>query len=201
MRVPISRFQRVRLLLLGSLVGLLLMGCDLLRNGDSDRGEPVSYEQVEKAGGLHVRKAQTRVFRDSASWIQFWNKHVSAFDENHELISPPSVDFDRREIVAVFWGCFYGGCRRSVNAIEGIYNAGNQIEVSIGSLPDLGACRMVQLPLQVVSIPESEKPIDFTGKIPEQRYSVEKCSPRSNALRGNVSLKAARTQRTIRTRI
>jgi len=36
---------------------------------------------------------------------------------------------------------------------------------------------MVQLPLQVVSIPDSEKPIELTGKTPEQRYSVEKCSP------------------------
>lgn len=177
MNLPSMHFRGAHLLLLGSLAGFFLIGCDLFQNEDPDRGEPVSYERVEKAGGLHVRKAQTRVFRDSASWIQFWNEHVSAFDENHELISPPSVDFDRREIVAVFWGCFYGGCRRSVNAIKGIYNTGDQIEVNIGSLPDLGPCRAIQLPLQVASIPDSEKPIEFTGKIPEQRYAVEKCSP------------------------
>jgi hypothetical protein len=76
----------------------------LLQSEDPDRGEPVSYEQVEKAGGLHVRRAQTRVFRDSADWATFWSEHISAFDENHELISSPSVDFDRRKIVAVFWG-------------------------------------------------------------------------------------------------
>lgn len=169
--------QPVRLALIGLLGGFLLGGCDLLRGDSTPSGEPVTYDQVEKAGGLHVRNAQTRVFRDSAEWATFWNEHVSAFDENHDLISPPSVDFDRRKVVAVFWGCHYVGCRGSVNAINGIYEQDDQIRVDIGSLPDLGPCRAVQLPLQVVSIPDTERPIEFTGEIPDQRYAVETCSP------------------------
>jgi hypothetical protein len=153
------------------------MGCDLFQNEDPDRGEPISYDPVEKAGGLHVRKAQTRVFRDSAEWATFWNDHISLFDENHQLYPPTPVNFDRRTVVAVFWGCLYVGCRDSVNAIDGIYDTGGRIEIDIGSLPDLGSCRAVQLPVQVVTIPRTEKPIEFTGKIPEQKMAVEKCSP------------------------
>lgn len=158
-------------------MGFFLMGCDLFQNEDPDRGEPVSYDQVEKASGLHVRKAQTRVFRDSADWATFWNEHISLFDENHQLYPPTPVNFNRRIVVAVFWGCHYVGCRDSVNAIDGIYEVDDQVKVRIGSLPDLGPCRAIQLPVQVVTIPRTEKPIEFISKVPEQRYAVETCSP------------------------
>lgn len=74
-------------------------------------------------------------------------------------------------------GCFYGGCRDSVDAIDGIYDTGDQIVVHVGPMPDLGLCAAIQLPIQVVSIPRSEKPIEFTGELPEQQYAVEKCPP------------------------
>lgn len=156
---------------------MLLEGCGLFHDEPAHSSEPVSYRWVENAEGLHVREAQTRVFRDSAEWGMFWNKHISLFDENYELYPPESVNFNHHTVVAVFWGCQYVGCRNSVNAIDGIYESDGQIEVELDPLPDLGPCRTVQLPLQVVTIPHSEKPIDFTGKIPEQRKPVEKCSP------------------------
>lgn len=190
----VQTFPGCHLLLLWGLAGLCLMGCEVLQNDGFDPGEPVSYTQVDKAGGLHVRKAQTRVFRDSASWIGFWNEHITLFDENHQLYEPTPVNFNRRIVIAVFWGCRYVGCRNSVNALEGIYDVGDQLTVSIGSLPDLGPCRTTQLPVQVVSISASEKPIEFTGKIPEQIYAVKKCSPPIQCPHGNVNQKPARME-------
>lgn len=177
MSLPFAKLRGAHLLLLGSFAWFFLVGCNLFQSDGLDRGEPVSYDQVEKASGLHVRKSQTRVFRDSASWGQFWNEHISLFDENHQLYPPTPVNFDHRIVVAVFWGCHYVGCRDSVNAINGIYKVGDQVKVRIGSLPDLGPCRATQLPVQVVTIPRTKKAIEFVGKVPEQRDAVETCSP------------------------
>lgn len=94
---------------LSGLVLLLLSGCDWLQDRPTDPGEPVSYEWIKKADGLHVREAQTRVFRDNADWVQFWNEYISLFDENHQLYPPTSIDFNQRIVIAVFWGAFTGG--------------------------------------------------------------------------------------------
>jgi len=155
------------------LAGLgILGGCDLFRDKSTASGEPVSYESVTRGHGVQVYEAQTRVFRDSLAWTQFWNEHVTLRDQNHELYPPPSVDFDRQIIIGVYWGYYYSGCRVTsrVDAINGIYDTGDRIVVSIGPVPDLGACRTMVLPTQVVSIPRSDKTVKFAGKIPEQRY-------------------------------
>lgn len=151
---------------------LLFGGCDLLRDETGPSGEPISYEWVRRGHGVQVYEAQTRVFRDSAAWAQFWNEHVNLYDQNHAVYPPPSVDFDRRIIIGVYWGHFYAGCRVTyrIEAIKGIYDAGDRIVVDIGSVPDLGPCRAMVLPTQVVTIPRSGKPVEFTGEVPEQRY-------------------------------
>jgi hypothetical protein len=164
--------QRARLFLLGSLVGILLGGCDLLQDESGPPGEPISYEWVKRGHGVQVYEAQTRVFRDSTSWARFWNEHINIFDENHDPYPPPSVDFDRRIIIGVYWGAFYVGCRVTyrIEAIEGIYDAEDRIVVDIGPVPDLGPCRAKVYPTQVVTIPRPDKPVEFTGKVPKQRY-------------------------------
>lgn len=162
-----------RLVLIGLLGGLLLGGCDVFHDEPTGPpGEPISYEWVKRGHGVRVYEAQTRVFRDSATWAQFWNKHVMVRDQNFELYPPPSIDFNRRIIIGVYWGYLYGGCRvtHRIEAIEGIYDAGDRIVVDVGPVPDLGPCRTMLLPTQVVSIPRPDKPVEFTGKVPEQRY-------------------------------
>ena len=167
---PFRLFQSV---LIDLLTGLFLGGCDVFQDEPTGPpGEPVSYDWVKWGHGTRVYEAQTRVFRDSLTWAQFWNEHVTLHDQNHELYPPPSVDFDRRIIIGVYWGHFYSGCRTisRIEAIEGIYDAGDRIVVDIGPVPDLGVCRLVIWPTQVVSIPRPDKPVEFTGKVPEQRY-------------------------------
>ena len=156
--------------LIASVAGL--GGCDLTQDESGPPGEPVSYDWVTRGYGTRVYEAQTRVFRDSLTWVQFWDEHVNLYDQNHEAYPAPSVDFDRRIIIGVYWGHFYSGCQtiNRIEAIEGIYDAGNRIVVDVGPVPDLGACRLLVYPTQVVSIPRPDKPVEFTGKVPEQRY-------------------------------
>ena len=164
---------RAVLLAFWLLAGLgILGGCDRFQDESGPSGEPVSYEWVTRGHGVDVYEAQTRVFRDSLAWAQFWNKHVMVRDENFELYPPPSIEFNRRIIIGVYWGYFYGGCRvtHRIKAIEDIHDAGDRIVVSIGPVPDLGVCRTMVLPTQVVTIPRPNKPVEFTGKVPEQRY-------------------------------
>lgn len=167
---PFRLFQSV---LVGLLAGLLFGGCDVFHDGSNGPpGEPISHEWVKRGHGVRVYEAQTRVFRDSLAWAQFWNEHVTLRDQNLELYPPPSVDFERRVIIGVYWGSYYVGCRAidRIDAIEGIYDAADRIVVDIGPVPDLGPCRAKVYPTQVVSIPRPDKPVAFTGKVPEQRY-------------------------------
>ena len=165
--------QRLISLLVALSVLMVLGGCGLFQDEPAGPpGESISYEWVERGHGVQVHEAQTQVFRDNLTWAQFWDEYVTLRDQNHELYPPPSVDFDRRIIIGVYWGYFYTGCRAidRIEAIEGIYDTGDRIVVDIGSVPDLGVCRTMVLPTQVVSIPLTDKPVEFTGKVPEQRF-------------------------------
>ncbi len=156
-----------------------LLGCDASQGLPSTSlGQAVPYEWVEKGHGVDVYEAQTRVFRDSTEWVQFWNEHVSLLDQNFRPIPPPSLDFGRRMIIAVYWGYYYTGCRviSRIEAIEGIYDAGDRIVVAIGSVPDLGLCRTMVYPTQVVSIPRVDKPVEFIGDVPEQQFEPPEAS-------------------------
>jgi len=152
---------------------LLAGGCDGVEDSNTALlGEPVLYEWVEKGHGVQVYEAQTRVFRDSLAWAQFWDAHVSLLDQNFQPYPPPSVDFNQEMIIGVYWGYYYTGCRiiDRIEAINGIYKRSNRIVVNIGSVPDLGPCRAMIYPTQVIRIPRSEKPVEFTGQVPEQQF-------------------------------
>lgn len=61
--------------------------------------------------------------------------------------------------------------------------------VDIGPVPDLGPCRAKVYPTQVVSIPRPDKPVEFTGKVPEQRYEPP---PDSQRIQPNKSVEFTR---------
>lgn len=151
------------------LVGFILGGCGLFEGESTDLGEPVPFEPVDRAYGLEVNAAQTYVFRDSSTWARFWNEHVDLYDANAQPYPPPHVDFDRRMIIALFWGMRIGtNPVDTVSAIEGIYDQSDRMNVRVGPLPDLGPGRLVLHPTQVVHLPRTEKPVVFSGEIPEQ---------------------------------
>ncbi|HEX8386100.1 MAG TPA: hypothetical protein VF576_07950, partial [Rubricoccaceae bacterium] len=108
------------------------------------------------------------MFRSVAEWGTFWI-------ENHEnryqqLPTPPvpAVDFGGRMLVGVFWGP-QGGCATNatpVQVVEHVDRTGESLTVEVGPLGDLGVCRAVSWPVQIVEVPRVEGEVSFSGRVP-----------------------------------
>jgi hypothetical protein len=143
------------------LFAVLLVGCDLLSSSDS--GEPVSFSNVERGENLRVRISGTTVIRSRADWKTFWKKHGGE--------GPlPAVDFDHQTVLGVFYGgSFHAGCRSRVDVIREVRQEGETLSVDVRKLPDLGPCRMVVHPIEVVAVevpPSQALDVGFRGQVP-----------------------------------
>lgn len=143
----------VRLSILVSLI--ILAGCDFIAPA-----EPVSFTDVEEA--VTVRVSGTTVIHSESEWNAFWEQHGRSS-------SPPEVNFKQQMVVGVFWGgSFHAGCRSEVDAIESVRRDGNVLEVEVGPLPDLGPCRAVAYPFDLIIVNARARRVRFEGKVPGQ---------------------------------
>jgi len=83
----------------------------------------------------------------------------------------PTVDFNRQTVLGVFYGgSFHAGCRTRVDVIQEVRKEeGETLSVEVRKLPDLGPCRMVVHPIDVVTVdapPSQALDVDFKGKTP-----------------------------------
>ena len=146
---------------------LALAGCDAL---SSD--EPVAYADVERAEALRVQVTGTTVtvIRDRSSWERFWSGHVGTAGPDGAGIAAPEVDFERQTVVGVFYGgSLHAGCGSSVDVVRSAREESGAVEVEVGPLPDLGPCRAVVYPLDLVvlDVPPSEAlDVRFVGAVP-----------------------------------
>lgn len=140
----------------------LLVGCDLISSSEFS-GEPVSFSNVERGENLRVRISGTTVIRSGADWKTFWKKHGGEG-------SVPTVDFNRQTVLGIFYGgSLHGGCRSRVDVIREVRQEGETLSVDVGKLPDLGPCRMVVYPIDVVAVevaPSQALEVDFRGQVP-----------------------------------
>jgi hypothetical protein len=140
---------------------VLLVGCDLLASSDS--GKPVSFSNLDRGEDLRVRISGTTVIRSRADWKTFWKKHGGKGPA-------PTVDFNHQTVLGVFYGgSLRGGCRSRVDVIREIGQEGETLSVDVGKLPDLGPCRMVVYPIDVVAVevpPSQALDVDFRGQVP-----------------------------------
>lgn len=150
------------------LCSVLLIACDWLPGQTEDEGDPIDFEDVESAERLDVQQAQTVVFRSEAGWETFWYEHVNSYGSEGNKTPPPPIDFESRMLIGVFWGEGYSGCSNYVQAIEGVKERESRIEVEVGELPDLGACRAFVYPLQVIKMKRSDQSVRFIGKVPAE---------------------------------
>ena len=141
-----------------TLVALTLAGCDAL---SSD--EAVSFSKAEQTEALRVQVTGTTVLRDRSEWTSFWERHGGSGPA-------PAVDFDQQLVVGVFYGGSpRAGCQSAVNVVGSVLRDGNTVRVQIKPLPDLGSCRAVVYPLDVVvvDVPASEAlAVRFEGRVP-----------------------------------
>ncbi|MBW8003652.1 MAG: hypothetical protein FVQ80_16850 [Planctomycetes bacterium] len=162
--------KKIRLWSSISMILILLGYCD----SPTKPGTPIPFENIEGAGRFNVPEAGTEVIKDNAAWINLWENYWNAFNGGGKT-PPPSVDFERKMVIAIFYGAdgaAYTGCQNFVETIEDIIEKSGKIEVRIGplTLEDLGPCDAGLYPLQMVKIERSDLPVIFTGEIPYQWY-------------------------------
>lgn len=144
------------------LFAVLLVGCGFLSSSESS-GEPVSFSNVERVENLRVRISGTTVIRSRFDWERFWKKHGGD-------VPVPTADFNRQTVLGVFYGgSLHGGCRSRVHVIREVRQEGETLSVDVGKLPDLGPCRMVVHPIDLVAVdvdPSQALDVDFKGQVP-----------------------------------
>lgn len=144
-----------------SLIGLVVLsaalsGCDFFWHGGVS-----TFENVEEAGALGVAEPGAAVFNDADAWEAFWHEHVAL----SPAPPPPSIDFERRTAVGLFWG-EHSGCRSAVEAVERVRRKGpHAAEVEVGALPDLGPCDAIVYPVQVITFRKAWS-VEFVGDVP-----------------------------------
>ncbi|MBN4080917.1 hypothetical protein JYT44_00995 [Caldithrix abyssi] len=142
----------------------MLISCD----SPSEIETPLSFENMEEAKNFDVTEAGTKIFRGNVAWTGLWKHYWNVYNSQGEKTPSPSVDFEREMVIAVFYGSGYSGCSNSIEVIEDIFNKSGKIEINIGSfsLEDLGLCRTLVYPLQMVIVERSDLPVVFKGEVP-----------------------------------
>ena len=133
-------------------------GCDMLVPN-----EPVSYTDLDEVAALRVQINGTTVIRDRWEWDRFWQQHGGGADA-------PDVDFERQVVLGVFYGgSLHAGCHSEVDVVAAVRHEGDALEILVGPLPDLGPCRAVVYPLDIVvaEVPAWDiRTVRFTGRVP-----------------------------------
>jgi hypothetical protein len=133
---------------------ILLLALSSL-NSCSLATEPIQMTNTpDYCSGFYSSSPGGFVIRDSATW------------EEHFPETTPQVDFSQQTVIAIAWP-MQSGCEYCVEAITDISSTSDGIEVSVGSLPSLGPCRVIFQPRQVITIPATALPITFTGAVPK----------------------------------
>lgn len=128
--------------------------------------QTVPFTNVEDARFLSDREPSNLTFRDETTWKAFWNQHMFAADSTGNRIPPPSIDFGKEMVLALFWGPGYAGCTNEANAISAIEIIDGKVVVQVREVQYLGPCRAMQHPRQVVTLARVDAPVVFMGKVP-----------------------------------
>ena len=155
----------IKLLALLTLSVTLLISC---HRTDYRNGETLLFQDITEAASLKVYDAQTAVFESEDSWEDFWEENVPGIGSADKRPPPPAVNFDENILIAVFWGGNgYGGCTSYAKAIQKVKSSNAMVSVHVGKLPDLGPCRMIVHPLQVIKVESTGLAVVFKGHVPK----------------------------------
>jgi len=141
--------------LLTGAVLLLLAGCDAFSSGTQ-----VSFSRLALPASP-VLVNGTTVIRNPSQLESFARR------QDGELATVSEVDFTRQLVVGVFYGgSFHGGCGGDVDVVEAVRTDGDALVVQIGPLPDLGPCRAIVHPAEMVVIDATAGRVRFVGEVP-----------------------------------
>ncbi len=126
----------------------------------------IPFETIAGADGFVLTRPGTQVFHEEPFWRTLWGTTWSITDGQGVKTPPPEIDFDRKMVIAVFWGEGYSGCSNGVEAINTIIQRDGEIVVLVVLLPDLGPCDAVVYPIQMVQLDQTDLPVVFEGDVP-----------------------------------
>ena len=108
-----------------------------------------------------ILNAGTTVIKVQGGWESFWRQHGG-------VVPTTPVDFDRQLVLGVFYSQ-RAGCTFEVDMIKEVRQARGLLTAEVGPLPDLGLCRMVVFPIDVVIVevgPSAVSKVRFAGRVP-----------------------------------
>lgn len=135
--------------------------------------EFVRYENRADIGSVRVTEPGAYVFRSIDEWEAFfWDNYKNPNGLRPQPLPPlPAIDFQKKLLIGVFWGP-RSGCRGNAFAAERIRyveSKGDRLIVDIGPIGDLGLCRRISFPMQLIEIPRIAEEVVFTGVDPSER--------------------------------
>jgi len=141
---------------------LLVSGCRLV---GPDGADDIPFETVRFDELAHVAEARTVVVRSRDEMDALWMELFPGRDGGPG--APGDFDFSYRMLAMIFWGHGpYGGCSPWVEAVDRVVSGPGRIAVFVGALPDLGPCRAIVTPVQVISLPQDDRRVVFIGREP-----------------------------------
>lgn len=149
------------------LLPLICLGCDrdLVSPEEGPQGR-VPFQNIEEAGGFKLTRPGTQILRTQGFMQTLWGTSWTVVDARGEKTPPPAIDFEKKMVIAVFWGDGFTGCGNGVQAIEAIYRRDDEVVVELGAL-HLGTCQEEVFPVQMVQINHTDLPIVFEGNTPK----------------------------------
>ena len=102
----------------------------------------------------------------------FWANYKNQHGLRPQPLPPlPRVDFKKKLLIGVFWGP-RSGCKTNNNHVERIRSVeikDDRLIIDIGPIGDLGLCRAMSNPMQLIEVPRITEEVVFTGVDPAKR--------------------------------
>lgn len=150
----------MRCLLSISILLVWASGCRLV---GPDGAEDIPFETVRFDELAHVFEPRTEVVRSRDEMDALWMELYPGIDGGPSI--PVDFDFTERMLAMIFWGQ-NAGCSPFVEAVDRVTSGPGRIFVFVGALPDLGPCRAIIYPVQVISLPQDDRRVAFVGRGP-----------------------------------
>ena len=149
---------------------LIVLGCAVQASAGQDF---VRYENRDDITSISVSEPGAHVFESVDEWKAFfWANYKNPHGLRPQpLPLLPRVDFKKKLLIGVFWGP-RSGCKTNNNHVERIRyveRKGDRLIVDIGPIGDLGLCRAMSNPMQLIEVPSITEEVVFTGVDPAKR--------------------------------
>ncbi|SFD05047.1 protease complex subunit PrcB family protein [Massilia yuzhufengensis] len=125
-------------------------------------GTPIAFKPFVSDSFSNITAPREVVVKDAAAWAALWAEHSKT------RMAAPEFDFTRNMLVAVFSGGANAGCRTFNVVYAGSHNGKLLVEIDDRDVSPVAICpAVVTQPMQVVSVPRTDAPVEFRRIVSE----------------------------------